>query len=105
MDHGVSILKLTSAMARHAAHAHAVTADNIARADIPGARAKAAADFQASLRGAGSPEFRARDEGGLVSIEREMLAMGEARGRHDAALAVWKSTLSMMRIAIGGPQG
>lgn len=105
MDNGVSILKIAGAMARHAGHLHQVTASNIARADIPGARQARIESFELSLaeleRG-GEP--RSSMSEAPLELERELLTMAEARGRHDAALAVWKSTLTMMRLAAGAPQ-
>lgn len=105
MDHGLSILKLASAMTRHATHAHAATASNIARADVPEATASKVASFRQSLRSLEqdkAPELE--DTGQAINIEREMLSMAEASGQHGAATAVWKSTLNMLRLAISGPQ-
>ena len=105
MDHGLSILKLASAMARHAGHAHAATASNIARADVPQATASKAASFRESLRAlekGQSPTIDETDQ--AISIEKEMLTMAEAAGEHSAAMAVWRSTLNMLRLAITGPQ-
>ncbi|MEM6912653.1 MAG: hypothetical protein AAF511_01605 [Pseudomonadota bacterium] len=105
MDHGLSILKLASAMARHAGHSHAATASNIARADVPEATVSKAMSFRESLRALqkGS-EPDVEDTGQPISIESEMLSMAEASGRHGAATAVWKSTLNMLRLAVSGPQ-
>ncbi|MEM6748306.1 MAG: hypothetical protein AAF608_12900 [Pseudomonadota bacterium] len=105
MDHGLSILKLASAMTRHAGHAHAATASNIARADVPDATATRAVRFRDSLRELEqeqAPELEDTDQ--AISIEREMLSMAEASGQHSAATAVWRSTLNMLRLAITGPQ-
>ncbi|MEO1657079.1 MAG: hypothetical protein AAFR65_05110 [Pseudomonadota bacterium] len=105
MDHGLSILKLASAMARHAGHVHAATASNIARADVPEATARKAASFRQSLRALEQGKTpQDEDTGQAISIEREMLSMAEASGQHGAATAVWKSTLNMLRLAITGPQ-
>ncbi|MEO1042584.1 MAG: hypothetical protein AAFX52_09850 [Pseudomonadota bacterium] len=105
MDHGLSILKLASAMARHAGHSHAATASNIARADVPEATASKALSFRQSLRALEKEaEPGLEDTGQSISIEKEMLSMAEASGRHGAATAVWKSTLNMLRLAVTGPQ-
>ena len=103
MDSPVSLLKLTSAMARHAGHVHDVTARNIARADMPNATAERLEPFEASLRRlehARPP--RRSDTGMAINLEAQMLTMAEASSTHDAALTVWKSTLKMMRLAVGG---
>ena len=105
MDQGVSALKIASVLARHASHAHAVTSNNIAKADVPGATAARVASFEKSLKrlDQGNDPFTL-DTGQLISVEREMLSMAEAGGRHSAALSIWKSTLNMMRLAVTPPQ-
>ncbi|MEM1379042.1 MAG: hypothetical protein AAGH41_00305 [Pseudomonadota bacterium] len=92
-------------MAAHASYQHNVVAQNIARADIPDARRLLVSEFERSLRRAeqGNPP-RTREGRDAIRLETEMLSMAEAKGRHDSALTIWKSTLKMMRLAIGAPQ-
>jgi flagellar basal body rod protein FlgB len=100
----LSVLKLTGAMARHSGHANAVTADNLARADIPGAKARATEEFRDALAGrrAGAPQIDELNR--PISTETEMLSMARHAGRHDAALGAWKSTLGLMRLALSRPE-
>ena len=105
MDTALSVLKLSSGMARHAAASQMATARNIAQADVPGTKALRVKGFAESFdeleRG---DEIQQYTENKAVSLEAEMLTLAEARGRQDAAIAMWKSTLNMMRLAVGGPQ-
>lgn len=95
-----SLLGLTSAMARHAGHVHQVTAGNVARADVPGARATEAARFSDVLRGDAAP----RQTRERVSLDREMVQMARNAGRHDAAVTVWSRALDMVRLAGSSPR-
>ena len=105
METGLSVLKLTSGMARHAGHAQAATARNIAQADIPGTeplRVKSFAEsMDAMARGEAPGSFI---EQAPLSLETEMLTLAKAKGQQDAAVAVWKTALDMMRLAVTGPQ-
>ena len=96
-----SLLGLASAMARHAGHVHATTADNIARADVPGAKAKEAARFDAALSG---EALRAKESGRSISLDAQLVTMAQNAGRHDAAVTVWTKTLDLMRLAAGSPR-
>ena len=105
VNDGVSTLTLASAMARHAAQSHAVTAQNVARADVPGATALRVKEFRETLGpDALGSERLLEDTGQAINIEREMLSMAEASGMHGASMAIWKSTLNMLRLAASGPQ-
>ena len=105
MDTALSVLKLSSGMARHAAASQMATARNIAQVDVPGTKALRVKSFAESFdrldQGDAVEEYT---ENKAVSLENEMLTLAEARGRQDAAVAIWKSALDMMRIAVGGPQ-
>lgn len=106
MEPSVSILKLTSAMARHASHVHQVTAQNLSRADIPDATRHQVRSFEASLRALSRFEGpKVIDSQTAIDVEEEMLSAAQAKGRHEAAMAFWQSGLKMMRLAIGAPQG
>ena len=106
MEANVSILKLTSAMARHATHAHQITAQNLSRTDIPDATRHHVRGFEASLRALSRSENpKVINSHKAIDVEAEMLSAAQAKGRHEAAIAFWQSGLKMMRLAIGAPQG
>jgi len=106
MESSVSLLKLTGAMARHASHAHRITADNLSRADIPEATRLKVQNFQASLRKLDRAQDPiVFDTGRPIDLEEEMLSAAKAKGQHEAALAFWQSGLKLMRLAVGAPQG
>lgn len=96
-----SLLTLGTAMARHAGHVHQTVSSNLARADVPGATAEEAGRFADALRG---EAMRARDTGERISVEREMVAMAQNAGRHDAAVAIWSKTLDLVRLAGASPR-
>ncbi|MBB4658295.1 hypothetical protein [Parvularcula dongshanensis] len=96
-----SLLGLASAMARHAGHVHAVTADNVARADMRGAKAKEAARFGDALRG---EPLQAKESRNPISLDSQLVRMAQNAGRHDAAITVWTKTLDLMRLAAGSPR-
>lgn len=105
MAQEISLLKLSSAMARHATRAHGATADNLARADVPGAKRRELVAFQDALKASnGTGDLAPELTREPIKLDAEMLSMAEARGQHEAALSVWKSTLGMLRLAIRGPQ-
>lgn len=105
MDDPISILKLTGALARHAAQSHAVTAQNIARADIPGSTASQIEEFERGLaRLDGAGDVRSISTTKAINIEEQMLSVAEAGGRHQAAVSIWRSAINMMRLAVTGPQ-
>ena len=117
MLNDLKILDTMSAMTRHSAQRHAVIAENIANADTPGYQAKditpfselynkalrdgkplepMAATFTLSSQGsAASPN------GNTVSLETQMMLSTEVKASHDMALAVYKKSLDMMRMAVG----
>ncbi|WP_298915659.1 flagellar basal body protein [uncultured Algimonas sp.] len=115
MAHPVSILDLSSTMARHAATRHSLISQNIANADTPGYKARDVADFadvmkaktlsgsEASIdplavmnRAAlGSPN------GNTVSLEEELMRGAKAQQDHEMAVSLYRSTLTMMKTAVG----
>ena len=123
MFQNLDVFRTAMAMARHAGHKQALTAQNIANADTPGYRAKDLPDFTETLRGApgGQRATRAghlngqagrptlvserRDavdpNGNTVSLELEMLESVEAKRRHDRALAIYRNGLSVLRASLG----
>ena len=101
----LSLLDTASATARHAGHVHAVAADNIARADIPGATARAATSFAeavGTLRDGGA--LSPRDTNAAISLDREMTTMASNAGRHDAATILFGKALDMLRLAGSTPR-
>lgn len=117
----LKLLNLASAMARHAAARHEVLAENIANADTPGYKAKDlepfAAAFQRALDEDGSPVAAAKDatwrviaqaspgtmspNGNSVSLEDQMIKSVEAQQDHDAATAIYKKSLDILRLTLG----
>jgi len=113
----VNLLDTMSAMAGHAAKRHAVIAENIANADTPGFQAQDIQPFAEIF------EIAARDKkniktlqadvvlmdvnaaaspnGNTVSLEQQMMHSVQAKGDHDMALAVYRKSLDMMKMALG----
>ena len=101
----LSLLDTASAMARHAGHVHAVVADNIARADLPGATATEATRFGEALRDLsdGTP-LRAEATRAPITLDEQMMAMAQNTGRHDAATLLFSKTLDLVRLAGSSPR-
>ena len=108
----LTILKDASALARHSALRHRVIAENIANANTPGYRAKDVEDFREAYLGGGrdpqvgfqsveAPFDAAKPNGNSVSLQEEMVKSAQAEGRHDAAMAVYRKTLDILRISLG----
>lgn len=101
----LSVLRLASAVARHAGEVHRIAGDNIARADIPKATAATAprfADALAALNG-GQP-LAAVETNAPIALDREMATMASNAGRHQTATAVWSKTLELFRLAGASPR-
>jgi len=103
-----NVLTIARAMASHATEAQAVAARNIAHADTPGYKAQAAEDFaKAFAAGRAAPVVsidkgaEVKANGNSVSLEAQVMALSQARGQHDLAMALWGQTLSMFRTALG----
>jgi flagellar basal-body rod protein FlgB len=115
-------------LALHAAARQSVIAQNVANADTPGYRARdipsfaetyqpgqtnqmratRSGHFGAGLNGSAGSDadtvYRAgatSPNGNSVSIETEMMKAAEAKRDHDMALAVYKSTLGIVRSSLG----
>ena len=124
----LDVFRLAHAMARHAGAGQAVTAQNIANADTPGYAARSVTPFaemvQAGSLGpsqalratrAGHLDF-GRDAGGAVvvdtrgapadpngnnvSLEAEMLNAVAVKRQHDRALAIYKSSMNILRTSV-----
>lgn len=127
MFQNLDVFRISHAMARHAGSRQAVIARNIANADTPGYAARDITPFSKMLKDApdagslrasrtrhlhGRPhdsEMRATDPGNTigdpnentVSLEQEMLKSVEVKRQHDRAVAIYKSSLTVMRTALG----
>lgn len=127
MDTKLSILRLASDLAAHAAARQSVITENVAHADTPGYRARDVADFAETL-GAG-PRFAAATSrpghmdfdgaagpfemrevaafgaetpnGNTVSLEDQMMRAADARQSHDLALGVYRKTMDILRTSLG----
>jgi len=128
MTDSLDILRMTQAMARHAAQRQALIARNIAHADTPGFRARDIPDFAdvyaanaappsamratrpGHLSPAALPEpARAAEvargeespDGNTVSLEIEMMRAVDALRQHDMALTVYSKSLDLLRASMG----
>ncbi|MBB4659641.1 hypothetical protein [Parvularcula dongshanensis] len=104
----LGMLDIARAMATHATEAQRVAATNIAQADTPGYKARAAESFAEAYRaGRATPQVSidktaASDpNGNSVSLEAQVMALSQARGEHDLALGVWDQALSLYRTVLG----
>jgi flagellar basal-body rod protein FlgB len=123
MFQNLDVFRTAMAMAKHAGHKQALSAQNIANADTPGYRAKELTAFAETLRGDmigqratrsghlnGQTERGAEVQqrrsaqdpnGNTVSLELEMLEAVEAKRHHDRALAIYRNSLSVIRASLG----
>jgi flagellar basal-body rod protein FlgB len=120
----LEVMKTAYAMARHAGHRQALVAENMAHTDTPGYRPRDLADFAETLSaspstlratrpghlfGAGDMsqarivEMRENNSpnGNAVSVEDQMLQAVEVKRQHDRALAIYKSSLTVLRTSLG----
>lgn len=118
----LDIFQTAGAMARHATLRQNVIAENIANADTPGYQARDVASFASSLGDDGvmrrtrpahlgapdAPDKRfamagtmPSPNGNSVSIETEMVNAVEVRRQHDRAIAIYTSSLTLLRASIG----
>lgn len=122
----LQIFQMAHAMAQHAGARQSVLARNIANADTPGYKARDIAPFAESYNGGGGfapratrpghfgatagghpVEIRAKSDsmsdpsGNSVALEQEMLSAVAAKRQHDRALAIYKSSLTVLRAATG----
>lgn len=123
----LSIVRLASAMARHAGARHRVVAQNVANADTPGYRAlevRGFADYVnegftprvtrgahlAGFRGPARPEViedptaLTSPNGNSVNLEGEMVKSVQAQGQHAMALTIYRKVHDLMRIGLGRPR-
>jgi flagellar basal-body rod protein FlgB len=123
----LEIFRLSHAMATHAGARQAMVAQNMANADTPGYAARDLAPFKTLYEAqAGTPGSRATREGHMlgqgaqagfspseregaqrdpngnsVALETEMLNAVEVKRQHDRAIAIYRSSLTQLRSALG----
>lgn len=123
---GLNVFKMAYAMSTHAGQRQAVIAQNIANADTPGFRSRDIESFQNSYASDTNTGMRASRGGHIdngsgphtewpvqivdapqdpndnsVSIELELLKSTETKRQHDRALAIYKSSMSVLRTSLG----
>ncbi len=122
----INILKLASAMARHAADRHQLISENIANADTSNYRAKELEPFseaysrmakefnqpgERSPSSGSEPPWRVNlidtpgmesPNGNNVSLEDQMMRSIEAQGDHETATLIYKKSIDILRIAVRG---
>jgi len=122
----IEIMQMAGAMASHAALRQNAVSQNIANADTPGYVPRDVASFADTYSSAragpmkatraghfGSSEgFRASIEpraepgtlspnGNAVSLESEMVKAVEVKRQHDLALAIYKTSMGVLRTSVG----
>ncbi len=126
MFEGTEIVRVAQELARHSSTRQAELARNVANADTPGYRARdvlpfadvyseqsniqARATRDGHLTGTGpkglnfqvvDARTEAAPNGNTVSLETEIMKSAEVRKSHGLALAVYQTSLDLMRTAIG----
>lgn len=122
----LEIFQMAGAMARHAATRQTAIAENIAQADTPGYKARDVASFADTYQDTSGMKMRTTRAGHLmgssasapvarpiagtgsespngnnVSLEAEMMKAVEVKGHHDRALAIYQSSLGILRTSLG----
>ncbi len=123
----LNVFKLAHAMATHAGTRQALVSQNIANADTPGYHAKdikpfsevftddaQPGDMRASRRNhlngssdqgmnwtVSTSEAGSDPNNNSVSIETEILKGVEVKRQHDKALAIYKSSMNILRASLG----
>lgn len=105
----LELTRMSQALAAHSGARLGVVARNVAHADTPGYRALDLPDFASFYaRGGDVARLRPADAGGArdpngnsVRLDEQMLRMAEIRQGHDMALAVQRTTSSVIRAALG----
>jgi flagellar basal-body rod protein FlgB len=123
----LDVFRMSHAMATHAGVRQAVVAQNMANADTPGYAARDIAPFQTVYESQGGSAMpRATRDGHMlgsgvhaglapserdgavqdpngnsVALETEMLNAVEVKRQHDRAIAIYRSSLTLLRTALG----
>ncbi len=127
MFQDINVFKMAYAMATHAGKRQAMVAQNMANADTPGYKRRDIEPFAAAYDRGGphaamhasrpghlngiaqsgsrwaelTPDAPADPNGNSVSIEEEMLTAVEVKRQHDRALAIYKTSLNVLRASLG----
>jgi len=127
MFYDLNVFKTAYAMASHAGQRQAVIARNMANADTPGYQPRDIEAFQTAFeKTASGTEMMATRQGHLngaasarqpwaehvadpsgdpngngVSLEEEMLKAIEVKRQHDRALAIYRSSIGILRTSLG----
>ncbi len=126
MFYDLNVFKTAYAMATHAGQRQAVVARNTANADTPGYKPRDIEAFQTAFENSGREvamtatrsghlhgdaphqpwaEFTVAasgdPNGNAVSLEEEMLKAVEVKRQHDRALAIYKSSIGVLRTSLG----
>ncbi len=126
MFYDLNVFKTAYAMATHAGQRQAVIARNMANADTPGYQPRDLEAFQTAFERTGQraemtatraghlngvsvakpwAEYEATPSGDPngngVSVEEEMLKAVEVKRQHDRALAIYKSSIGILRTSLG----
>ncbi len=123
----LTIFETARAMVLHAGRRQTIIAQNVANADTPGYQARDIVPFAEAyqsrndattmkatrpdhLNGASNDVVSARvfvrpgetePNGNTVSIEQELVRGAETREQFDRALAIYKSSLDILRVSLG----
>jgi len=124
----LDIFAKATGLAKHAATRQSVIAQNVANADTLGYHARDVVSFSETLDSGDATSLRATrskhigqvpngfgpilteevyrqgamsPNGNSVSLETEMMAAAEAKRDHDMALAIYQTSLGIMRSALG----
>jgi flagellar basal-body rod protein FlgB len=125
MFENLDVFKISHAMAKHAGQRQSLIAQNVANADTPGYIARDVPAFKTtyendgrnlqratrsrhlngmSVNGNATPTEQhtmASPDGNTVSIEQEMLKATDTIRQHDRAIAIYKSSLCILRSSLG----
>ncbi len=127
MFNNLNVFKTAQALAEYAAVRQNVVSHNLANADTPGFAAKQVVRFEMFLEAdrrqnhlSGSTRSRHLNaslsadhiiqsdrristdpNGNSVSLEEEMLRSVDTKQQHDRALAIYRSSLNLLRLSLG----
>lgn len=109
------LLNMASALARHSTQRHQVLSQNIANADTPDYKAKDLAPFAETFSRFGAEAGREGQgwriveptsygamspNGNNVSLETQMIGAVEAQQNHEAATAIYRKTIEILRLSL-----
>lgn len=124
----LNVFHMAHAMAKHASVRQSAVAQNVANADTPGYRSQDVTSFAETYRPLQDGRQMARSRAGhlstsdsvrhpmlqisddqsamspngnSVSLETEMLRSIETKRQHDRAIAIYKSSLDVLRASLG----